>query len=107
MSRIHELLALTVEKHASDLHLKVNAPPMVRVAGRLSAVDGPPLSAADTEQMAREMLNDTQWAQLEARGECDLSYSIPGLSRYRVNVFRQRGCYSLAIRVVPTTVPTF
>ena len=107
MAGILEWLALAVEERASDLHVTVNAPPVLRVAGRLRACGNEALEADDTERMARALLAPEQWEILRARGEFDFSYSIPGVSRFRVNAYRQRGCYSLAARVIPAAPPAF
>lgn len=98
-------MTAAVENGASDLHITVGTPPVFRIHGELSAGSYEVLDSADTEAIARELLPPAQWTRLEDMGEVDLSYSIPGLSRFRVNVFRQRGCYSLAIRIVPSRIP--
>lgn len=107
MVTIIELLEIAVKEHASDLHVSVGAPPILRITGELTSVESVPLSAQDTLEMVKDLLTEVQYAYLEARGEVDLSYSLPGVSRFRVNAFRQRGCYSLAVRIVPTRVPDF
>ncbi|MCL6598565.1 MAG: type IV pilus twitching motility protein PilT [Alicyclobacillus macrosporangiidus] len=101
---ILQLLAQAKAAGASDLHLSVNAPPVLRVNGELVA-EGDPLSPADTEGMARALMTSPQWEAFAAAGEIDFSFSLPGVSRYRVNVYRQRGCVSIAARVVPNQVP--
>lgn len=102
-----ELLTKTVEAKASDLHLTVAVPPMIRVNGSLTALeDYPLLSPNDTRDIVLEMLDEKQQLELDARGELDLSYSNPGLGRFRVNVYKQRGSYGIAIRAVSIQVPT-
>ncbi len=104
---IIELLKEAAKRQASDLHITVGSAPIFRITGVLCPDDSQRLSAADTQQMAQDLLTSEQWATLVQRGEIDLSYSLPGVSRFRVNVFRQRGCYSLAVRIVPTSIPEF
>jgi len=102
---IRELLARAVEIHASDLHLTVGSPPVYRVGGELHPT-GARLKPADTEAAAEQILSETQREQLRINGECDGSFGLPGLSRFRLNVYRQRSCLALAIRVIPSKVPT-
>lgn len=90
---------------ASDLHISVNSPPVYRVDGELVS-EGQPMTPADVEEMAKAILTEAQWAQFQEAGEIDLSYSIHGVGRYRVNVYKQRGCVSIAARMVPNTVPS-
>ena len=104
---IIELLKEAARRQASDLHITVGAAPVFRITGVLCQDESQRLSVADTQQMAQDLLTPEQWETLVQRGEIDLSYSLPGVSRFRVNVFRQRGCYSLAVRVVPTSIPEF
>ena len=103
---ILEFLRLAQEKRASDLHISVGAAPVYRINGELIP-EGTPLRPADTEQMARQLMNEGQWKHFEEHGELDFSYSLPGVSRYRINAYRQRGCVSLAARLVPNAVPAF
>ena len=101
------LLAHAVERHASDLHLKVPARPIVRVHGELEQIPGSaPLTASDTARFAEELLegHDAKRAEFESAGETDLSHARDGLGRFRVNIFRQRGSISIVLRVVPFKV---
>ncbi|NPV28502.1 MAG: type IV pilus twitching motility protein PilT [Firmicutes bacterium] len=102
-----ELLRLTARRGASDLHLTVGIPPVLRLNGYLVPLEFPPLTVPDTEKIARSLLTEEQWKRFISEGEIDLAYSLPGVSRFRVNAYRQRGSCALAIRVVPTRVPTF
>jgi len=101
------LLELAVHSQASDLHITIGSPPVLRITGELQPLEMESLSAQDTLAMSREILTSTQQEFLETRGEVDLSYSLPGISRFRINVYRQRGCFSMAVRVVPARVPSF
>lgn len=105
MFTIEELLLLAKEKGASDLHITVGIPPKCRVHGILVSLGENKLLPSDTNRIIWPMLTD-QWKQkLEKNGEIDFSYSIPNLGRYRVNVFKQRGSYAAAIRLVGTVIP--
>ncbi|MDH7577841.1 MAG: type IV pilus twitching motility protein PilT [Bacillota bacterium] len=102
-----ELLRLTARRGASDLHLTVGIPPILRLNGRLCPLEFPPLTVLETEKITRSLLTEEQWKRFTSEGEIDLAYSLPGVSRFRVNAYRQRGSCALAIRVVPTKVPAF
>ncbi|MCL6517746.1 type IV pilus twitching motility protein PilT, partial [Alicyclobacillus sp.] len=101
---IRALLTLAKERGASDLHLSVGAPPVLRIDGELVA-QGDPLSPEVAEALARSLMSDAQWEAFSAAGELDFSFSLAGVSRFRVNVYRQRGCVSVAARLVPSRVP--
>lgn len=102
---IEQLMRWAVEHQASDLHLTVGSHPMIRLNGELRPITKHLLQPNDTEAMVRTLVNDHQWTILKEYGELDFSYGIAGVSRFRINVFLQRGCYSLAIRLVPTHIP--
>ena len=107
MFNIEEILKKAKEAGASDVHLTVGIPPRMRVNGDLLQMDGydrvmPP----DTEQIASEIMTETQKAKLDEKGEYDMSFSIRDLGRYRLNVFHQRGSIAMAFRLVGTQVPT-
>jgi twitching motility protein PilT len=102
---INELLAVAVERGASDLHLKVGGPPMLRLNGVLvPATDGIRLSREDTEAMAADVLTPQQRLRFEQAREVDLAHSVPGLGRFRCNIFQQRGTIGLVLRVLPHVV---
>src|SRR5438132_8109453 len=102
---IDDLLRQTVEAKASDLHLTVGVPPMIRIWGKLQPTSQPPLTPEDTFQLAYSMLNTFQKQKFEKNWELDLSYAVTGLGRFRVNVYRQRGSVGVASRVIPETIP--
>ena len=104
---IDELLRYAVERGASDLHLKAGNVPFVRVDGELQPADLGYLSASDTGRFAAELMTDNKRLEFERNSEADLGYSLQGVGRFRVNVFRQRGVVGLAIRRVRAEVPTF
>lgn len=100
------LLQKAHESRASDIHLTVKVPPVLRVDGDLRRMDLPPLENEEIRQMLRNILTDNQMAKLDEEGELDLSFSVPGMGRYRMNAFRQRGTYGAAMRVVNVRIPT-
>lgn len=101
MVHVDEYLAKLVEARGSDLHLKAHGPAFVRIDGELHPVTSlPELAAGETEQLARSMMDARALASLDAGEEADLAYSVPGLGRFRVNVFRQRGSVGIVCRRV-------
>ncbi len=105
MVTIDELLRIAKERNASDLHITVGIPPKIRINGELVDTDFPKLLPAEAIAMIEPLLSDRSRSTFEEKGEVDFSYSIAGLGRYRVNVFRQRGSYAAVIRLVGTTIP--
>jgi twitching motility protein PilT len=101
-------LRALVAHGGSDLHLKVPAPPMIRIDGELRPLHGAaPLTAADTEAAAAGVLADpARRAEFDAEHEADVSYALAGVGRFRVNVFRQRGSASLVCRAIPFEIRT-
>ena len=100
------LLRTLVIKRASDLHLQVGTPPVFRVFGNLHFSDLEPLSEEDIAKYIDATLSEAQKEEFERYHRVDLSYSIPGIARFRMNVFKQRGQTSLALRVIVFEVPT-
>ena len=104
---VDDLLALMVSRGASDLHLTVGTPPAVRVRGELERLEGmPPLTREDTQQLLYRVLNTEQQKQLEIKRQIDTSHSVPGLARFRVNVYFQRESLGAAFRVIPEELKT-
>ncbi|MCT4621527.1 MAG: type IV pilus twitching motility protein PilT [Marinisporobacter sp.] len=103
---ILDLLKIAVEKKASDLHITVAVPPVLRINGHLERMDEKSLSPQDTISLVQELLTDEQLAELKEKGEIDLSFSYPGLGRFRVNIYKQRGSYGMAFRTVALDIPT-
>ncbi len=102
---VNDLLKLAVEKGASDLHLKVGSYPMARIHGHLVAVsDEKQLNHEDLVEMAASIMSTSQRQKFKDSQEMDLAYSIPGLGRFRCNVFQQRGTIGCVLRVIPVTV---
>jgi twitching motility protein PilT len=104
--KIEHLLRAGFELKASDIHLTVGVPPIMRINGELKRYGKDALKVEETEQMAKAIVPPNQWETFREKGELDFSYGIPGLSRYRINTYFQRGCVALAIRIVPTKIPT-
>jgi twitching motility protein PilT len=102
---INDLLKTAVLGGASDLHLKAGSYPMMRVSGMLvPASEDRRLEIADTDAMAMAILSPGQKKKFEEANEVDLAYMVPGLGRFRCNVFRQRGTVGLVLRVIPTQI---
>jgi len=104
--KLIELLDITTREGASDLHLTVGIPPVIRLNGELIKIDTNKLCIKDTEQYTREILCNTDFENYIKKGEIDTSYSISGIGRFRVNIFKQRGSDSLAIRSVALIIPS-
>jgi twitching motility protein PilT len=103
---VDDYLKSIIVEGVSDLHFKVNRPPLRRIHGTLESANLPALSPKDTEALARHLLGEAFWRRFEDRKEIDTAYSIPGFSRFRVSVFQQRGSISIVMRIIPFTVPT-
>src|ERR1700752_3261668 len=102
---VNDLLKLAVDKGSSDLHLKVGTFPMCRVHGRLTRVVGDKkLDHEDLVEMAASIMSATQRQRFKDAQEIDLAYSVPGLGRFRCNVFQQRGTIGMVLRVIPVQV---
>lgn len=93
-------------QRASDVHLTIGKAPIFRVNGQLIEQPGEQLAPDFTRQIVRDIIPEQLWSMLEKKRELDFSYGISGLSRFRINTFYQRGELSLAIRIVPTTIPS-
>lgn len=107
MSSLNEYLIKAMQLNASDLHITVAVPPMVRINGQLQPIQGePPLTPEQTRDMVFSMLTPPQAKTLEAKGQVDFSYVIPKQGRFRANVFKQRRSYSAALRILVQEMPT-
>src|SRR3989338_6699477 len=97
---INELLKIAVDRKASDLHLKVGNHPIIRVDGHLIPIEEQPkLTQEDAINMAFSIMSNPQKDKFKQRSELDLAYSAPGMGRFRVNVFQQRGTIGMVLRV--------
>ena len=107
MISLRELLEIMAKKGASDLHLTVGAPPMIRVDGKLVKMDFDILTPEVTKKLAYSMMNEKQKLKFEENSELDLSFGIENLSRFRCNIFVQRGNVATCMRQIPYRVQTF
>jgi twitching motility protein PilT len=100
-------LRYVVEREGSDLHVKVDAPPMARIHGALRPMDGAqPFTAIDTREILDAIADERRVKEYEEEGEVDFSYELAGLARFRVSAFQQRGAVSIAFRIVPFQIRT-
>jgi twitching motility protein PilT len=104
--KIEHLLQAGFELKASDIHITVGVPPVMRINGDLRKYGKESVLPEETEGMARAIIPEKMWPRFKEQGELDFSYGLPGVSRFRVNTYHQRGCVSMAIRIVPTRIPT-
>jgi twitching motility protein PilT len=107
MANLHQMLKELVERGGSDLHITTNSPPQIRIDGKLTPMNEPPLTAVETKQLCYSVLTDAQKHRFEEENELDLSFGVKGLSRFRGNVFIQRGAVAGVFRVIPYKILTF
>lgn len=107
MVSLQELLQIMVEKGASDLHITINSPPQLRIDGKLMPLNHPELGPAETKAMCYSVLTDAQKHKFEENNDLDLSFGIKGLSRFRANIFMQRGAVAGAFRTIPFKIMSF
>ena len=104
---IDDLLKEVLEYKASDLHISVGLPPVIRVDGNLLRTKYQPFSPEGVKDLLFPMLNNEQIRTLEQTWELDMSYGIEGIGRFRVNIYKNKGTYAAAFRAINTTVPSF
>ncbi len=107
MANLHQLLKAMVEKGASDLHVTTGSPPQLRIDGELVPLKTAPLTPVETKQLCYSILTDAQKHKFEEENELDLSFGVKGLSRFRSNIFMQRGAVAGAFRTIPFKILTF
>lgn len=107
MATLYDLLKVMIERNASDLHISTGSPPRIRVDGRLAPLEGEPLGPPDTKALCYSILTDTQKHKFEEENELDLSFGVKGLSRFRANIFMQRGAVAGAFRTIPFEIKKF
>jgi twitching motility protein PilT len=107
MINLSALLKAMVDKTASDIHLHVGIPPTLRVNGELFRAQMPAIAVADMTEMINAVMNEEQRAAFEKNREFDFAFGLPGVGRFRVNAFHQRGTPALAIRSIRTKIPAF
>ncbi len=107
MASLHQLLKTMIEKGASDLHLTTGSPAQIRIDGHMVPMNMPPLSPTETKQLCYSILTDAQKHKFEEENELDLSFGVKGLSRFRGNVFMQRGAVAGVFRTIPFEIMSF
>src|SRR4051812_2457481 len=101
------ILKLAVQKKASDIHIVINKPPMVRIRGEISVLEGyPPIKSDESQALIYSILFDTQRRKFEERQELDCSFTVPGTARFRVNVLMARQGIEAVLRVINTVIPS-
>lgn len=106
-AHIDDILRMAIDRKASDIHLTVGLPPMMRLDGEIVPLPFTIMEPEDTRRMIFETLTDDHIEKLETTHELDFAYSIKGLARFRFNVYMQRMSYAGALRVIPTKIPSF
>jgi len=101
-----DILKTTVARGASDLHLTVGLPPMLRIAGKLTPTEYPRLMPDMTKRLIYSILNDKQKEKFEKNWELDCYHGVRGFGRFRVNVFKQRGVVAASLRAIPSSIPS-
>jgi twitching motility protein PilT len=101
-----DLLHLVVSENASDLHLRVNSPPVIRVHGVLNRIEGPFLNPEDTEELMRSMTSEERIQQVRERGGTDFGFAFGDLARFRVSVFKEKGHFGMVLRQIPSKMLT-
>jgi twitching motility protein PilT len=104
---LHQLLKTMIEKGASDMHITTNTPPLLRIDGSIVPLKLPALGPVETKQLCFTVLTEEQRAQFEKHNELDLSFGVKGLSRFRANIFMQRGNVAGAFRTIPFKILPF
>jgi len=107
MANLHQLLKVMIEKRATDLHITTGSPPQIRVDGDLVPLKSPPLTGPETKQLCYSILTDSQKQKFEENWELDLSFGVKGLSRFRTNIFMQRGAVAGTFRSIPFQILSF
>lgn len=101
-----EILQVAHDANASDVHITVGLPPIMRVYGRLEKMNFPVLTAEDTRELSLQVMTPGQRERFEEDGEYDMSVAVQGLGRYRLNVFKQRGAVAMALRTISIDIPS-
>jgi twitching motility protein PilT len=104
---LHQLLKTMIEKGASDMHITTGTPPLLRIDGAVVPLKLPPLGSVETKQLCFSVLTEEQRAHFEKHNELDLSFGVKGLSRFRANIYMQRGAVAGAFRTIPFKILSF
>lgn len=105
LEKLVNIMHVAAERRASDIHLAPGSPVMLRVDGDLEPLSPEKIKPYEVEAIIKPMLSESQLAELERNGELDFAYSMSGFNRLRVNVFRQRGSYAMALRILSFDIP--
>lgn len=106
MATIQEILLIAKEAGASDIHITIGLPPMMRLHGELVAMNFPRLMPEDTKTLVYSMMNEKQRTGFEETGDYDFAFAVGAIGRYRVNAFRQRNAVACVMRAISTKIPT-
>src|SRR4026208_256486 len=106
MYSMSDLLQLVVSEGSSDLHLRVNVPPVIRLHGILHRVEGPQLKPGDTEELMRSITSEEHIQHVRERGGADFGFAFGELARFRVSVFKEKGNYGMVLRQIPSKLLT-
>src|SRR5438034_10125733 len=101
-----DLLQLVVAEGASDLHLRVGVPPVIRLHGVLHRVDGPPLRPEDTEELMRSITSEDHIQHARERGGADFGFAFGDMARFRVSVFKEKGNFGMDLRQIASKLLT-
>ena len=104
---MHDLLRMMVQKDGSDLFITAGAVPSIKVDGKMTPLSNQSLSPQHTQILVHSIMNDRQMAEFDANQECNFAISLPGVSRFRVNAFTQRGSAGVVLRVIRSDIPEF
>jgi twitching motility protein PilU len=107
ISFMHDLLRMMVSKDGSDLFITSGSPPAIKVDGKINTVSKQVLAPSHTQMLARSIMNDKQLSEFEKSQECNFSIALPGVARFRVNAFVQRGSTGLVLRIINSDIPSF
>ncbi len=104
---IFDLLKISIELGASDIHITVDSAPIARIKGKFIKLTDKILTKYDTEEMVKEIAGEKNFKRIEENGECDFSVAIESGERFRVNAYKQKGYYAIAIRTITSEIPSF
>src|SRR5580693_158938 len=104
---LHQLLKAMIEKGASDMHITTGSPPLLRIDGDIVPLKLPPLGAVESKALCYSVLTEEQKIEFEKTSELDLSFGVKALSRFRANIYVQRGAVAGAFRTIPFKILTF
>ncbi len=107
ISFMHDLLRMMVSKGGSDLFITSGSPPAIKVDGKINTVSKQNMAPNHTQMLARSVMNDKQVSEFEENQECNFSIALPGVARFRVNAFIQRGSTGLVLRIINSDIPSF